>query len=41
MEINTIIGDAAYSEKRNIELVEEKEVKLVTKLNTCVTKKRK
>ena len=37
MVIDTIIGDAAYSEKGNIELTKEKAIKLVAKLNTAIT----
>lgn len=37
MDIDTIIGDAAYSEKRNIELIKEKNIKLVVKLNSAIT----
>lgn len=37
MEIETIIGDAAYSEKGNIEMAEREGVKLVAKLNPSVT----
>lgn len=37
MEIETIIGDAAYSEKGNIEMAEREGVKLVAKLNPNVT----
>ncbi len=37
MEIETIIGDAAYSEKRNIEYTKENEMKLVAKLNPAIT----
>ncbi len=37
MEIDTIIGDAAYSEKGNIELAEKENIKLVAKLNPSVT----
>ncbi|MFA9378015.1 MAG: IS1182 family transposase [Lachnotalea sp.] len=37
MKIDTIIGDAAYSEKGNIELTEEENIKLVAKLNPSVT----
>ena len=37
MEVETIIGDAAYSEKGNIELVHENNIKLVAKLNPSVT----
>lgn len=37
MEIETIIGDAAYSEKGNIEMTEGEGVNLVAKLNPSVT----
>lgn len=37
MEVETIIGDAAYSEKGNIELADENNIKLVAKLNPSVT----
>jgi transposase len=37
MEIDEIIGDAAYSEKGNIELATENDIKLVAKLNSSVT----
>lgn len=37
MEIDTIIGDAAYSEKGNIEYTKEKKIKLVAKLNSAIT----
>lgn len=37
MEIETVIGDAAYSEKGNIEYSQENEFKLVAKLNPSVT----
>jgi predicted DNA-binding transcriptional regulator len=37
MDIKTIIGDAAYSEKDNIELANENSIKLVAKLNPSVT----
>jgi len=37
MEIDTIIGDSAYSEKGNIELAEAEGIKLVAKLNPSVT----
>jgi len=37
LEVDTIIGDAAYSEKGNIELATENEIKLVAKLNPSVT----
>lgn len=37
MKIETVIGDAAYSEKGNIEYTKENEIKLVAKLNPSVT----
>lgn len=37
MDIDTIIGDAAYSEKGNIEFSNKNEIKLVSKLNPSVT----
>ena len=37
MEIDTIIGDSAYSEKGNIELAKKEGLKLVAKLNPSVT----
>lgn len=37
INVDTIIGDAAYSEKGNIEYSNENEIKLVAKLNPCVT----
>ena len=37
MEVETIIGDAAYSEKGNIELADENNIKLIAKLNPSVT----
>jgi hypothetical protein len=37
MEVKTIIGDAAYSEKGNIEYSNSNEIKLVAKLNPSVT----
>lgn len=37
MEVETVIGDAAYSEKKNIEYANENEIKLVAKLNPSVT----
>ena len=33
MEIETVIGDAAYSEKENIQYTKKNEIKLVAKLN--------
>ncbi|ANU11510.1 hypothetical protein BBH88_15135 [Planococcus antarcticus DSM 14505] len=38
MVIENVIGDAAYSEKANIEYANEKELKLIAKLNPSVTK---
>ncbi|WP_425515815.1 IS1182 family transposase [Mesobacillus maritimus] len=37
MDVKTVIGDAAYSEKGNIEYTNENEMKLVAKLNPSVT----
>ena len=37
MKINTVIGDAAYSEKANIEYTKEEEIALVAKLNPILT----
>ncbi|WP_025434606.1 IS1182 family transposase [Peptoclostridium acidaminophilum] len=37
MEVNTVIGDAAYSEKDNITYAKENTVELVAKLNPSVT----
>lgn len=37
VEIENIIGDAAYSEKGNIELAEKEEINLIAKLNPSVT----
>jgi hypothetical protein len=37
MEINTVIGDAAYSEKDNIQYTKKNEIKLVAKLNPSIT----
>lgn len=37
LEIDTVIGDAAYSEKKNIELAEKEEINLVARLNPVVT----
>ncbi len=37
LRIDTIIGDTAYSEKGNIELAKEEQIKLVAKLNPSVT----
>lgn len=37
MEIDSIIGDSVYSEKRNIELAQEEKINLVAKLNPSVS----
>jgi hypothetical protein len=37
IEVETVIGDAAYSEKGNIEYTNAHEIKLVSKLNPAVT----
>lgn len=37
IEVDTIIGDAAYSEKENIVYAEEEEINLVSKLNKTIT----
>ncbi|WP_142302866.1 IS1182 family transposase [Bacillus sp. FJAT-45350] len=37
MEVDTVIGDAAYSEKGNIEYTKTNEMKLIAKLNPVVT----
>ena len=37
MDVETVIGDAAYSEKGNIEYANKNEIKLVAKLNPSVT----
>jgi hypothetical protein len=37
MEVETVIGDAAYSEKGNIEYTNGNEIKLVAKLHPCIT----
>jgi hypothetical protein len=37
MEINTVIGDTAYSEKENIEYAKENGLQLVAKLNPNIT----
>ena len=37
MEIDTIIGDTAYSEKENIQYAKQNELKLVAKLNPNIT----
>jgi len=37
IEVNTIIGDAAYSGKQNLELATLQEIKMVAKLNPSIT----
>ena len=37
MKVNTVIGDAAYSEKANIEYTKEEKIALVAKLNPILT----
>lgn len=37
MEIDTVIGDTAYSEKENIQLAKKEEFRLVSKLNPLIT----
>lgn len=37
IEVDTIIGDAAYSGKENIELTSEQNIKIVAKLNPSIT----
>lgn len=37
IKVDTIIGDAAYSEKENIEYAEQEEINLVSKLNKTIT----
>ena len=37
MEVDTVIGDAAYSSKDNLEFVEEEKIKLVSKLNSNIS----
>lgn len=37
MDVKTVIGDAAYSEKKNIEYTKKNEIDLVAKLNPSVT----
>jgi len=37
MEIDTIIGDTAYSEKNNIKLAKKEKIKLVSRLNPIIT----
>jgi transposase len=37
IEVETIIGDSAYSGKENLTLLNEKDIKVVAKLNTAIT----
>ncbi len=37
MEVDTVIGDTAYSEKANIEYTKEEQIKLVSKLNPNIS----
>lgn len=37
IEVDTIIGDSAYSGKENLELTEEQSIKIVAKLNPSIT----
>lgn len=37
MDVNTVIGDTAYSEKANIEYTKEEQIKLVSKLNPVIS----
>ena len=37
MEIDTVIGDTAYSEKDNIQYTKEKQLELASKLNPMIT----
>lgn len=37
MEVDTVIGDAAYSGKENIQLTSEQNIKIVAKLNPTIT----
>ena len=37
IEVETIIGDAAYSGKENLKLADEQEIKIVAKLNPSIT----
>ena len=37
MEVDTVIGDTAYSSKNNIEFAEKEKISLVSKLNPCVS----
>lgn len=37
LKVDTVIGDGAYSEKNNLEMAKEKDIKLVSKLSKLVT----
>ena len=37
IEVETVIGDSAYSGKENLTLMNEKDIKVVAKLNTAIT----
>ncbi|MCX2765120.1 IS1182 family transposase, partial [Aquimarina muelleri] len=37
IDIDTVIGDAAYSGKKNLELAKEKDIKIVAKLNPAIS----
>lgn len=37
IEVNTVIGDAAYSGKRNLELTSEQDIKVVARLSPSIT----
>ena len=37
MEIDTVIGDKAYSEKENIEYAGSEKLQLISKLNSSIT----
>lgn len=37
IEVDTIIGDAAYSGKKNIELAKKEDIKIVAKLNSAIS----
>lgn len=37
MSVDTVIGDAAYSGKRNLELAKQENIQIVAKLNPCIS----
>jgi transposase len=37
INVDTIIGDTAYSGKKNLQLASEQDIKIVAKLNPCIT----